>query len=58
MLEHTYQIEGMTCNGCRNSVEESLNQVEGVHRATVDLEKAEAVIKMASHIPIQTLQNV
>ena len=46
----------MTCNGCRSHVEETLSKVEGVSKATVDLEKAEATIEMESHIPIETFQ--
>ncbi len=48
----------MTCNGCRSHVEETLSKVEGVSKATVDLEKAEATIEMESHIPIETFQEV
>jgi Cu2+-exporting ATPase len=46
----------MTCNGCRNHVEETLSKVEGVSEATVDLDKAEATIEMESHIPIEKFQ--
>jgi Cu2+-exporting ATPase len=46
----------MTCNGCRTHVEETLSKVEGVSKATVNLEKAEATIEMESHIPIETFQ--
>lgn len=46
----------MTCNGCRSHVEETLSKVEGVSKATVDLEKAEATIEMESHIPIEKFQ--
>jgi Cu2+-exporting ATPase len=46
----------MTCNGCRTHVEETLYKVEGVSKATVNLEKAEATIEMESHIPIETFQ--
>ena len=35
----------MTCNGCRSHVEETLSKVEGVSKATVDLEKAEEMSK-------------
>ena len=35
----------MNCNGCRSHVEEILSKVEGVSKAKVDLEKAEATIK-------------
>ncbi|QYJ69351.1 heavy metal translocating P-type ATPase [Flavobacterium litorale] len=55
-MKHTYHMHGMTCNGCRNHVEETLSKVEGVSKAIVNLEKAEATIEMASHIPIETFQ--
>ncbi|MCF7561594.1 heavy metal translocating P-type ATPase [Sabulilitoribacter multivorans] len=55
-MKHTYHIHGMTCNGCRTHVEETLLKVEGVSKATVNLEKAEATIEMESHIPIETFQ--
>ncbi len=56
-MKHTYHILGMTCNGCRSHVEETLSKVEGVSEATVNLEKAEATIKMETHIPIETFQD-
>lgn len=46
----------MTCNGCRSHVEELLNTVENVSKASVDLEKGEAVIEMSSHIPLANFQ--
>ncbi len=55
-MEHTYQIHGMTCNGCRTHVETTLQKVDGVVSASVDLEKAEAVIEMDSHIPIDSFK--
>ena len=55
-MKHIYNIQGMTCNGCRSHVEETLSKVEGVSNATVNLEKAEATIEMESHIPIKTFQ--
>ena len=55
-MKHTYHIQGMTCNGCRNHVEQSLSKVEGVSNASVNLEKTEATIEMESHIPIETFQ--
>ncbi|MEP6260950.1 MAG: heavy metal translocating P-type ATPase [Gillisia sp.] len=53
---HTYKITGMTCNGCRSHVEKTLNEVEGVEKAEVDIEKSQAVIEMRSHIPLETFQ--
>src|SRR5690554_2108734 len=55
-MTHTYSIEGMTCNGCRSHVEKILSEVEGVSKATVDLEKKEAIIEMENHISIEKFQ--
>ncbi|MEN3324912.1 MauE/DoxX family redox-associated membrane protein [Mariniflexile soesokkakense] len=55
-MKHTYTVTGMTCNGCRTSVEDKLNAMDGVINATVNLEKSEAVIEMAKHINIETIQ--
>ncbi|HET8838503.1 MAG TPA: heavy metal translocating P-type ATPase, partial [Flavobacteriaceae bacterium] len=52
-MTHTYIIHGMTCNGCRGHVEKTLSEVEGVSKASVNLEKAEAVIEMEKHIPLK-----
>jgi heavy metal translocating P-type ATPase len=55
-MKHTYQIQGMTCNGCRSHVEKTLQGIAGVSNVSVDLEKAEATIEMGSHIGISTFQ--
>ena len=55
-MKHKYQVHGMTCNGCRTHVEETLSKVKGVTSAAVDLEKAEATIEMESHISIDKFQ--
>ncbi|MEH6765571.1 MAG: heavy metal translocating P-type ATPase [Aequorivita antarctica] len=55
-MKHTYKIHGMTCNGCRGHVEQTLNEIEGVSKASVNLEKAEAVIEMEKHIPLKVFE--
>ncbi len=55
-MTHTYKITGMTCNGCRSHVEKTLNGVEGVIEASVDLEKAEAKISMKDHIKVEKFE--
>lgn len=55
-MEHIYSVSGMTCNGCRNHVEETLKKVEGVSSVEVDLERGEAVIEMNKHIPLGSFQ--
>tara|TARA_R110002049_G_scaffold88768_3_gene223813 strand:+ start:17803 stop:20274 length:2472 start_codon:yes stop_codon:yes gene_type:complete len=47
----------MTCDGCRNHVEQTLSKIKGIANATVDLEKAEATVEMESHIPIEKFQD-
>lgn len=56
-MEHIYKVTGMTCNGCKASVEEKLSSVKGVTKVAVDLENAEAKISMSEHIPLVMLQN-
>jgi P-type Cu+ transporter len=55
-MTHTYSISGMSCNGCRTHVEEALKNVKGVTNVSVDLQKAEAVIEMETHIPLEKLR--
>ncbi len=52
-MKHTFHIHGMTCNGCRAHVEETLSKVKGVSSISVDLANSEAVIEMNTHIPIE-----
>jgi Cu2+-exporting ATPase len=55
-MTHTYSVYGMSCNNCRAHVEEALKKVDGVTSVSVDLQRAEAVIVMESHIPLEKFQ--
>ncbi len=55
-MKNTYHIHGMSCNGCRTHVEQTLANVKGVTNATVNLEKAEAILEMDKKISLKTLQ--
>ncbi|TSE10376.1 heavy-metal-associated domain-containing protein [Aquimarina algiphila] len=55
-MEHTYTIQGMTCGGCKASVDKYLRKVDGVTQVLVHLEKAEAKVTMNTHIPTSILQ--
>lgn len=57
-MKHTYKVYGMTCNGCRSHVEQLLNDVDEVTKASVNLEDGEAVVEMESHIPIEVFQKI
>jgi len=56
-MKHTYTVLGMTCNGCKNSVEKAISSHENVENVTINLENKEAVIKMTSHISVDELQS-
>ena len=51
---HTYNITGMTCDGCRSKVEKALNTIEGIE-AKVSLNPPVATITMEKHIPTTQL---
>lgn len=55
-MTHTYKIHGMTCNGCRSHVEQTLSEIENVSKASVNLEKGEAIVEMEKHIPLDVFQ--
>jgi len=56
-MKHIYKVTGMTCNGCRTSVEDKLNAMPGVEKASVSLDTSEVIIEMNEHILTETLQN-
>jgi copper chaperone CopZ len=43
-MTESYQISGMTCNGCAETVEKSLRSIGGVEQVKVDLVKASAEV--------------
>ena len=57
IMKHTYRVNGMSCIGCKNSVEQALRELNEVQKVTVDLQKSEAIIEMTSHILITRLQD-
>lgn len=56
-MKHTYHISGMTCDGCRAHVEKVLSKVPGVSGVSIDLKKAEAIIEMEYHLPLDNLKD-
>lgn len=53
---HTYLVTGMTCNGCKASVEKHLKALPNITQATVDLEAQEVTVEMSQYISIKSLQ--
>lgn len=55
-MTRTYNVKGMSCGGCKASVEKYLGQVDNVTNVGVNLEKAEAEVTMSSHVATETLK--
>ena len=49
-MKTTFKISGMTCNGCRSTVENKLSSLDGIDNVQVDLTNGEAIVY--SKIPI------
>lgn len=56
-MTDTYNLKGMTCNGCRTSVENTLNAIPKVKKAVVLLEDEIATIEMENHLTVKELQD-
>jgi copper chaperone CopZ len=55
-MEKVISIEGMSCDHCKNTVEKSLNAIEGVE-AKVDLKKKTATVSLKKEIDDEVLKN-
>lgn len=55
-MNKTYQIKGMSCNGCKNHVTETLSGLEKVTSVSVSLEEHTAEIELSGHIEIEQFQ--
>jgi copper chaperone CopZ len=53
----TLNVTGMSCNGCRTSVERSLQKLDGVQTVSVSLNPAEAIVSFdADRLTIEDLK--
>ena len=56
-MTHTYNISGLTCNGCVAKAKSALLKLGDISEAEVQLNKPQATITMLKHIPTEVLQN-
>lgn len=56
-MTHTYNISGMTCNGCVAKAKSELLKLGDITEADVQLSSPQATITMQKHIPVAVLQN-
>ena len=57
-MTQTYHIQGMICNGCKDSVTRAFQSLKGVDRVEVDLEKGTATLTMDAVIPTNLFKEV
>lgn len=55
-MTHIYKVTGMTCNGCKSSLEKALLSINHVESVAIDLERSEANITLSSPIATEILQ--
>lgn len=56
-MTHTYNLTGLTCNGCVAKAKSALLMLGDVTEATVQLTAPQATVTMQRHIPVEALQN-
>ncbi|WP_299016492.1 MauE/DoxX family redox-associated membrane protein [uncultured Polaribacter sp.] len=57
-MKNTYQILGMTCQNCKNTVLKYLESVPDVKEVTINLEEKEATVFSNKKIEIKEFQNI
>ncbi len=55
-MQHTYQIEGMTCDGCAAKVKTALFKIPEITGAEINHSENKGVITMENHVDIKHLQ--
>ena len=56
-MKTTFKISGMTCNGCRSTVENKLSSLDGIDNVQVDLTNGEAIVYSKITISFSLISN-
>ena len=56
-MKTTFKISGMTCNGCRSTVENKLSSLDGIDNVQVDLTNGEAIVYSKNPISFSLISN-
>ncbi|MCI5167380.1 MAG: heavy-metal-associated domain-containing protein [Candidatus Electrothrix sp. GM3_4] len=57
-MNYSYNVIGMSCIGCKTSVENALIQLKEITNVIVDLKHSTVSIEMAVHVELEKLQTV
>ena len=55
-MTHTYQLTGLTCDGCVATVKKTLSQIAGIQSVAINEQRNEATITMTQHVSTDTLK--
>jgi copper chaperone CopZ len=55
-MQQTVQVEGMSCAGCAQTVQEKLTNIPTVNKVTVDVENKMASIESEANVSIEDLK--
>lgn len=56
IMNHIYNIQGMTCEGCKAKVQGALESFQGLDQVEIDLSRGKARVKMNQHVSTAALQ--
>ncbi|WP_161878405.1 heavy-metal-associated domain-containing protein [Alkalibacterium sp. MB6] len=56
-MEYVVKVNGMSCNGCANSVKAALSKMEGITQVEVRLDDKEAVMQSNQAITQDQVEN-
>ena len=56
-IKRRYKVSGMTCNGCKTTVENSLNLLVQVKSSNADIRLGELTLILKKDIDLKSLQN-
>ncbi|MFY1683695.1 heavy-metal-associated domain-containing protein [Micromonospora sp. WMMD730] len=56
MVQSTYQVRGMTCGHCAQSVTSELTALSGVQTVEVDVEAGRVTIRSVEALPLAEVQ--
>lgn len=57
-MTKTYKINGMTCGGCVANVKRSLENLDVVETANIQLAEPQGKLNLKKEVDVATLQNV
>lgn len=55
-MKHTYQVTGLSCNGCKAHVEKALGELSAITNAEVDLKEGKVELEMSEHVDLDKLK--